>query len=85
MRIIKIQIKQTPKVKEYNSVSVRALRVRHVIKHPKGGWSVVRVGASKGRIFSTKVEAVNNAKSAARRENSRVVIHKKDGKIQKID
>ena len=38
-----------------------AHNVYYVSKHPKGGWNVKKPDASKGRVFPTKAEAVDEA------------------------
>ena len=51
---------------------------------PKGSaWSVRKEGSSKGRNFSTKVTAVEYAKERTSNKSTNVVIHKRDGRIEK--
>ncbi|MCL2712651.1 MAG: DUF2188 domain-containing protein [Methanomassiliicoccaceae archaeon] len=57
---------------------------QHIMKHPDGGWQVKGEGNTKAtRIFDTKAEALEYAKTVAKNQGSTIVPHKKDGKIQK--
>ncbi|MDR0791064.1 MAG: DUF2188 domain-containing protein [Methanomassiliicoccaceae archaeon] len=57
---------------------------QHVMTHPDGGWQVKGEGNEKAtKRFTTKAEAEAYAKDVAKNQNSSVVAHKKDGKIQK--
>jgi hypothetical protein len=57
---------------------------QHVMTHPDGGWQVKGEGNEKAtKRFATKAEAEAYAKDVAKNQNSSVVAHKKDGKIQK--
>ena len=58
----------------------------HVISH-KDGWAVKREGSAKASgVYDGKDVAINKARSLARRGAAiDVVIHKKDGTIQKWD
>lgn len=56
---------------------------QHVVPSPKGGWSVKKGGADKAtKNFATKDKAVDYAKGVAKNQESELVIHGKDGKIQ---
>jgi hypothetical protein len=57
----------------------------HVTPHPDGGWQVKLAGADRARSkHTTKKEAVAKAKHYCKAiyENSQVIVHKKDGKIE---
>ena len=57
---------------------------QHVLPHPDGGWQVKGAGNTKAtKRFETKAEAVEYAKTVSKNQNSGVVPHKKDGKLQK--
>lgn len=59
-------------------------KVQHVTPHPDGGWQVKGEGNTKAtKRFDTKAEAEAYAKKIAKNQDSRMVAHKKDGKIQK--
>ena len=55
---------------------------QHVVPH-KGQWAILREGNERAsHIYDTKEEALQKAKEMGKREKVRVVVHKKDGKIQ---
>ena len=55
---------------------------QHVVPNQKGGWSVRRSEAPKAtRVFENKNEAVEYARGVAKRNQSELYIHKKDGSI----
>jgi len=57
---------------------------QHVTPHPDGGWQVKGEGNSKATVrCKTKEEAETKAKTIAKNQNSTMVPHKKDGKLQK--
>lgn len=57
----------------------------HVVKHPDG-WATKKEGAGRaGSVHDTKAEALDKARSQAKREHVEVVIHGKDPKIQDSD
>lgn len=59
-------------------------KVQHVTPHPDGGWQVKGEGNTKAtKRFKTKEEALDHAKQISKNQDSRMVAHKKDGKIQK--
>lgn len=68
--------------KEY-SMSKNA---QHVVPNREGRWSVRKVGAAKAtKIFDSQREAVEFARDLARKQNSDLYIHRKDGSIQDRD
>ena len=61
-------------------------KTRHVVPNPNGGWSSKQGGAQRAsRNFDTKKEAEQHARNQSRREGSELVVHRKDGTIQRKD
>lgn len=59
---------------------------QHVTPHPNGGWQIKGEGNQKAtKITDTKKEAVNTARQIAKNQESELIIHGKDGKIQSKD
>jgi Uncharacterized protein conserved in bacteria (DUF2188) len=59
-------------------------KTHHVVPNPKGGWSVKKGGATKAsRTFLEKQSAVNYAKKVSKKSNTHLVVHKRDGTIQR--
>ena len=57
---------------------------QHIMPHPDGGWQVKGEGNTKAtKRFKTKAEAVAYAKSVSKNQDSNIVPHKKNGKLQK--
>lgn len=55
---------------------------QHVVPNQQGSWSVRKSEASKAtRVFEKKDDAVNYARSIAKKGGSELYIHKKDGTI----
>ena len=65
------------------SVSTRKDKV-HVLTHDKG-WAVKKEGSSRATIISpTKSDAIHKARSIAKKGRGKdIIIHKKDGSIEK--
>ncbi len=58
----------------------------HVISNPRGGWSVKKEGADRAsKITPTQKEAITVARTISKSEKTELVIHKKDGTIQRKD
>jgi Uncharacterized protein conserved in bacteria (DUF2188) len=58
----------------------------HVVPNPKGGWSVVRSGASRAtRVFDSQQDALGFAKKLAKKESAELYVHRRDGTIQERD
>lgn len=56
----------------------------HVIPHPEG-WQIVQSGNdSPGNIESTKQKALDAARSQARKESTRLIVHGQDGAVLSI-
>ena len=61
-----------------------AKKSHHVVKNPSGGWSVKKRGASRASaIFRTQKDAIKSAKTITHNQGTRLVVHSKDGRIQK--
>jgi hypothetical protein len=58
----------------------------HVTPNKNGGWSIKKEHNEKAtKVTETKKEAVDIARKISKIENSELVIHDKDGKIQSKD
>jgi hypothetical protein len=58
----------------------------HVVPNPDGGWDVKRGGGQKASHHKdTKAEAEKTAREISRNQGTELVIHGKDGKIQRKD
>jgi hypothetical protein len=58
----------------------------HVVTDPDGGWNVVRGGATRAsKHFKNKEEAVRYGREVSRNQGSELVIHKRDGTIERKD
>lgn len=63
-----------------------ARKTHHVVTNPKGGWSVKKGGSSRAsKSFETKSDATKYAREISKNQKTELVIHKKDGKIQRSD
>ena len=59
---------------------------RHVVPNQDGGWSSKKGGADRAsKNFDTKKQAEQWSRDLSRKEGSELVIHKKDGTIQRKD
>lgn len=59
---------------------------RHVVPKHDGGWSSKKGGAEKAsKNFETKKEAEKYSRELSKKEGSELLIHGKDGKIQRSD
>ncbi|MBZ4662808.1 MAG: hypothetical protein JG776_490 [Caloramator sp.] len=59
---------------------------QHVTPHPDGGWQVKGEGNNKStKVTETKKEAIDIARQIAKNQESELIIHGKDGKIQSKD
>jgi len=58
----------------------------HVLPNPSGGWDGKRAGAERAtKHFDTKHEAVDYMREVSRHQETELVIHRKDGTIEKRD
>jgi hypothetical protein len=61
-------------------------KTRHVVPNSDGGWDSKKGGAERAsKHFDTKKEAEKYSRNLSIKEQSELVIHKKDGKIQRKD
>lgn len=59
---------------------------RHVVPNQDGGWSSKKGGADKAsKNFDNKREAEIYSRELSKKEGSELIIHGKDGKIQRAD
>lgn len=64
-----------------------ARRAKHVVPH-NGGWIIRSEGypaAKNAKLYSSKRDAVIDARSAAKKYRTVLVIHGRDGRIQDVD
>jgi hypothetical protein len=60
-------------------------RAIHVVPHPDG-WAVKKAGSERASsVHRTQAEALDAARSQARRERVELVIHGRDGRIRDSD
>jgi len=58
----------------------------HVVPDPKGGWKVKRSNSDRSSgNFDKKQDAVNFGRELSKNQKTELVIHGKDGKIQRKD
>ena len=63
-----------------------ARKTRHVTPYSDGGWESKKGGAERAsKHFDTKKEAEQYSRDLSRKEQSELIIHKKDGTIQRAD
>lgn len=61
-----------------------ARKTHHVTTNPSGGWMVKKAGANRASVRTeTKSEAVKIGRVISQRSGTTLVVHGKDGKIQK--
>jgi len=61
-----------------------ARKTHHVVPNPSGGWSVKKGGASRAsKTFDKKQDATKYARTTSQNQKSELVIHRKDGTIQR--
>ncbi|MCD4734434.1 MAG: DUF2188 domain-containing protein [Bacteroidales bacterium] len=64
----------------------KKIKTRHLVPNQDGGWSSKKGGAQKSsKNFDTKKGAEKWSRDISRKEGSELVIHKKDGRIQRKD
>jgi len=55
---------------------------QHVVPR-NGSWAVRRTGAERAtKLFETQKEAIDHARTIARKENTELFVHRKDGTIR---
>lgn len=58
----------------------------HVVPGAGGGWDVERSGAERpSNHFDNKQDAIDKAREISRNQGTELVIHGRDGKIQRKD
>jgi hypothetical protein len=63
-----------------------ARQTHHVVHNPNGGWDIRRGGSERSsRHFDNKVDAVNLAREISRNQQTELLIHGLDGRIQQSD
>jgi hypothetical protein len=61
-------------------------KTRHVVPNSDGGWDSKKGGAERAsKHFETKKDAEDYSRSQSQKEKSELLIHGKDGKIQRSD
>lgn len=61
-------------------------KTRHVVPNSEGGWDSKKGGAKRAsKHFETKKDAVDYSRALSKKQKTELVIHKKDGKIQRKD
>jgi len=59
---------------------------RHVVPNDEGGWSSKKGGSQRAsKNFDTKKDAEKYSRELSKKEGSELIIHGKDGKIQRSD
>ena len=59
-------------------------KTTHVVKSPKGGWAVKKGGSQRAsKVFDKKTDATSYARQQSREWRSELIIHRKDGTIQR--
>ena len=59
---------------------------RHVVPNPNGGWDNKKCGNERATSHhDTKADAEKVAREQSKREGSELVIHRKDGTIERKD
>lgn len=63
-----------------------ARKEHHVVPNPGGGWDGKRSGAQRASVHGgTKAEVERRTKEISRNQGTELIIHGKDGKIQRAD
>lgn len=63
-----------------------ARKSHHVVPNPKGGWDVKRGGGERASVHTdTKQNAIDAGRQISRSQGSELVIHGRDGVIQRSD
>lgn len=61
-------------------------KTHHVLPNSTGGWDVKKGGAERvTKHLDTKQQAIDYARTVSQNQGTELIIHKKDGKIQKTD
>lgn len=70
-----------PVIREYDRAVARGQKSVHVVPHEEG-WSVKRLGASKGSVYETQESAVEMARKQAKNDRAELIIHGRNGRIR---
>ena len=73
-----------PQIKSYTE-AIRHGRNSYHILPEENGWKVKQIGSPSGELFATKDDAISHAKAFAKKAQSDIFIHGKDGLIQSRD
>lgn len=73
-----------PQIKSYTE-AIRHGRNSYHILPEENGWKVKQIGSEAGELFATKDDAISHAKAFAKKAQSDIFIHGKDGLIQSRD
>jgi hypothetical protein len=58
----------------------------HVMPGPKGGWDILKNNGVKSiKHFENKLQAVRHARIICRKQQTEMVVHRRDGSIQSTD
>lgn len=61
-------------------------KTHHVVPNPEGGWNVKKGGAERAsKTFASKDGAVSYGRKVSRNSRTELVIHRKDGTIERSD
>lgn len=61
-------------------------KTTHIVPSPVGGWNVKQGGGERAsKHCDTKVDAVNVGRTISQNQGSELIIHGKDGRIQRSD
>lgn len=61
-------------------------KTHHVVPHQDGGWNIKKGGATRhSGHFDTKRDAEQAARQISRNQGSELIIHGRNGKIQRAD
>lgn len=62
------------------------MKSHHVTKNSGDGWKVKKNGASRASgVYDTKAEAEKAGREMSKNQNTELIIHGKNGKIQRRD
>lgn len=57
----------------------------HVVKNPRGGWSVRRRGSSRASgVYKTQKDAVVAANKISKKQGTKTIIHGPNGLVMKL-
>ena len=71
-----------PQIREYTDAVERGEKSFHIFVNDKG-WAVKRIKDLRAQMFSSKTEAYEHARNRAEANKTEVILHGKDGRIEK--